>query len=80
MEKKFCINCKWTRPSPNMSTSMDKEHNRCGHPSLVSLVTGEPILHCSTERKGESDGKIYPCGNEGRLFEPKDQPQQSATA
>jgi hypothetical protein len=64
-QTKYCVDCKY------ISINQDnKELSKCGHPRLVSPVTGLPNLLCATERSGDH-GKVYPCGRDGKLYELK---------
>ena len=66
---KYCADCRHAV----LANALPDETMKCGHPMLVSLVTGKPIWHCSTERAGDLKGSenVYPCGKVGRLFEEK---------
>jgi len=59
-ENKYCVNCKWFFG--------EGEQALCSHPKLLSLVTGRPKVHCSTERGGDNV-TVYPCGKSGSLYE-----------
>ncbi len=65
---KFCKDCRWALGAT--------EHALCDHPKAhyreVSPVTGRAIEHrwqCGTFRMAET---LWPCGPEGKLWEPKD--------
>jgi sulfatase maturation enzyme AslB (radical SAM superfamily) len=66
MEKpitKYCTNCKFC-----VFDKDNAENSKCSNPHLLSLVTGEPRISCTTER-GSCASAVYPCGKEGALFE-----------
>jgi hypothetical protein len=70
MTTKYCINCKHCVPGADAS---EETGHKCGHPDLLSLVTGLPKTPCSVERGSgiNSSQEVYPCGKEGHLYEPK---------
>ena len=65
---KLCKDCRWMGPGPGQSAF-------CEHPKAryreTSPVTGRVIEHrwqCETFRMA---GAIFPCGPDGKLWEPK---------
>lgn len=61
----YCKDCRFFAGKDNKD-----ENALCSNPMLLSIVTGQPKTHCSIER-GSKASSVYPCGAEGRLFEPK---------
>ena len=81
----YCKECKHCVIAEN------PEQSKCLHPSVspsglmaVSLVTGNALpegraFFCSTER-GQAFSYAYPCGSEGKLFEPISAPAPKSPA
>lgn len=71
-ESKFCKDCKFEKRDPwsyiPIAGNIFRKYSSCYHPTLVdtNLVTGEKTAkyYCSTSR-------MFDCGKEATLFEPK---------
>lgn len=86
-QPQFCRDCRWAQKFDGTGPSEDEDGepsvisiSRCLHASALvegqtDIVTGEVIpahyLYCSTMRFHTS-----PCGPEGRLFEPRSNPER----
>lgn len=82
---KLCKDCK------HCVITINPEKSKCLHPEVsptgaegISLVTGETlpareVYFCSVERESPTS-YAYPCGREGKLFEPISAPEHKSPA
>lgn len=72
MTTKFCTDCKWCyNPSWWDRFLKDDRQAKCARPALLNPVTGQPIVHCWSERTLGSHSRLNACGEDGVHYEEK---------
>lgn len=68
MTTKFCADCKWVRISFLARVFGDYTDAKCGRPSLLDPVSGDPKARCDNERSPYYAVGMA-CGPDGTMFE-----------